>query len=91
MGGAGIDTVGMCFDTTASNTGRFSGACVLLESLFQRPLLWMACRHHMFEVLLAEVFKECIGLPLVQIFYYLNTSDRLGQNYTISPKMQGLS
>ena len=59
--GAGIDTVGMCFDTTASNTGRFSGACVLLESLFQRPLLWMACRHHMFDVLLAEVFKECIG------------------------------
>lgn len=59
--GAGIGTVGMCFDTIASNTGRLSGACVLRESLLQRPLLWMACRHHMFEVLLQEVFTECTG------------------------------
>ena len=40
----GTDTV------TASNTGHYSGACVLLENLLERPLLWLACRHHIFEV-----------------------------------------
>ena len=44
--------VAMCFDTTAANTGKFSGACVLLEVLLGRSLSWIACRHHIFEVLL---------------------------------------
>ena len=73
--GAGINTVGMCFDTTASNTGRFSGACALLESLLRRPLLWMACRHHMFE--LAEVFTKCIGPstgPDILLFKHFRSS-----------------
>ena len=26
-----------------------------------RKLLWLACRHHMFEVLLADVFRICFG------------------------------
>ena len=39
----GRDTVGACFDTTASNTGHYSGACVLLENLLERPLLWLVC------------------------------------------------
>ena len=38
--------IGMCFDTTACNTGRMNGACSLLESAIGRNLLWMACRHH---------------------------------------------
>jgi len=46
--------VGMCFDSTASNTGRTNGACTLLEKAVGRNLLWMACRHHMFEVLLSD-------------------------------------
>ena len=53
--------VGMCFDTTASNTGRLNGACSLLEVTLGRDLLWMACRHHMFEVLLADAYKVCLG------------------------------
>ena len=35
--------VAMCFDTTASNTGKFAGACVLLEALTGHPLLWTSC------------------------------------------------
>ena len=57
----GTDIVGACFDTTASNTGHYSGACVLLENLLERPLLWLACRHHIFEVLLSDVFTACMG------------------------------
>jgi hypothetical protein len=53
--------VGMCFDTTASNTGPENGACILLENLIGRNLLWMACRHHMLEVLLADCFGVCFG------------------------------
>ena len=57
----GTDTVGACFDTTASNTGQYTGACVLLENLLEPPLLWLACRHHIFEVLLSDVFTTCMG------------------------------
>lgn len=53
--------IGMCFDTTASNTGRVNGACTLLEGVIGRPLLWLACRHHMFEVLLSDAFGICFG------------------------------
>jgi hypothetical protein len=54
-------TIGMCFDLTAANTGRLAGACTLLEISMGRSLLWMACRHHMFEVLLSDVFSVCVG------------------------------
>jgi len=53
--------IGMCFDTTASNTGRLSGACQLLENALNRNLLWLACRHHMHEILLSDVFTICFG------------------------------
>jgi hypothetical protein len=53
--------IGMCFDTTASNTGRVNGACTLLEAAIGRPLLWMACRHHMLEVLLSDAHNVCFG------------------------------
>ena len=53
--------VAMCFDTSASNTGKFSGACILLEELLDRSLLWIACRHHVLEVILANVFKCIFG------------------------------
>jgi hypothetical protein len=55
--------IGMCFDTTASNTGRLNGACTLLETAIGRSLLWLACRHHMFEVLLSDAFAVCFFGP----------------------------
>jgi hypothetical protein len=51
------DIVGMCFDTTASNTGSKNGACVLLEKLVERNLLYFACRHHTHEVVIAEIYS----------------------------------
>ena len=54
--------VAMCFDATASNTGKFAGAYILLEALIGHPLLWTSCRHHMLEVILGDVFKVVFGL-----------------------------
>ena len=51
----------MSFDTTAVNTGQKNGACVQLECMLGRDLLWLACRHHVLEVMLAKVFSLCFG------------------------------
>ena len=53
--------VAMCFDTTASNAGRFAGACILLEAFIGYPLLWTSCRHHTLEVILGDAFKVIFG------------------------------
>ena len=39
--------IGIVFDTTSSNTGEWSGVCVLLREWIGAPLLWLACRKHM--------------------------------------------
>jgi len=39
------------FDTTAGNTGRLNGACTLLEKKMGHDLLWLACRHHVMELI----------------------------------------
>ena len=49
------------FDTTTSNTGIHKGCCTILEELLGRQLLWLACRHHMFELVLKATFKELFG------------------------------
>ena len=53
--------VAMCLDTTASNTGKFAGTCILLEALIGYSLLWTSCRHHMLEFILGDVFKAIFG------------------------------
>jgi hypothetical protein len=64
--------VGICFDTTASNTGLLQGACTRIENDFQRTLLWLACRHHTHELILKGVFDECCPVlssgPDINIF-----------------------
>ena len=35
----------VCFDTTASNTSHHQGACVLIEQMLSKDLLYLACRH----------------------------------------------
>jgi len=63
--------VGMSFDTTASNTGIHTGCCRLLEEALGKPLLNLACRHHVIELILAAAFKEVMGPssgPTIQLF-----------------------
>lgn len=62
----------MCYDTTSSNTGRFNGACALLEQTLDRELLLFACRHHVYELVLKTIFetkiKQITSSPDIPIF-----------------------
>ena len=49
------------FDTTASNTGRLNGVCVRLEAKLGHDVLYLACRHHINEIMLEAVFSSCMG------------------------------
>lgn len=51
--------------------GPWSGACVLLQQKMQRDLLFLACRHHILELVLRNVYEEYMGkskLPEVELF-----------------------
>lgn len=61
----------LCCDTTASNLGRFQGACVLLEQMIEKDLLYFPCQHHILEIILRSVFDQKLRKssgPNVQIF-----------------------
>jgi len=48
-----------------------NGACVLLEQLLEKDLLYLPCRHHISEVILKSVFDVKFGStsgPNVVIF-----------------------
>ncbi|KAK6185944.1 hypothetical protein SNE40_008071 [Patella caerulea] len=69
----GIDSQvqALSFDTTSSNTGRLNGACVLIEQALNRQLLFLACRHHILELIIGAVFIVCMGAsssPEVLVF-----------------------
>ena len=48
----------MTFDTTSSNTGYLSAACIAIQNKLDRPILWSGCRHHIGEVILSYVFED---------------------------------
>ncbi|XP_057330890.1 uncharacterized protein LOC130671178 [Microplitis mediator] len=47
----------MCFDTTAVNTGIHSGTCVKIEKALGRDLIYLPCRHHIYELILRNAFE----------------------------------
>ena len=51
----------MTFDTTASNSGLRKGAAKLLEEELGRKLLYLACRHHIYELQIGAVWQELLG------------------------------
>jgi len=61
---------GLCFDTTASNTGAKGGVCIRLESDIGGQLLNLACRHHVAEIMLENVFSlhDVSKSPNIEIF-----------------------
>lgn len=59
--GAAEKIEAMCFDTTAVNTGSLKGACIILQQLLEKDLLYLACRHHVLELVLKEVFLCKMG------------------------------
>ena len=38
------NVITLCFDTTSSNTGKWRGACIMIEQMKGMGLLWSACR-----------------------------------------------
>ncbi|KAE9542495.1 hypothetical protein AGLY_003356 [Aphis glycines] len=52
----------MCFVTTSSNTGKNRESCVLLERKLGKNLFWLACRHHIFELLIGAAFQAALPL-----------------------------
>lgn len=73
----------MVFDTTTSNTGHVSAACIQIQETLERPLLWSGCRHHVGEVILTHVFEdlkiETSKSPDVMLF------TRLRKNWNLVP------
>jgi hypothetical protein len=69
------EIVNLAFDTTASNTGHISAACICIQLKLQRPLLWSGCRHHIGEVFLTQIFNdlkfEASRSPEVTLFVHL--------------------
>lgn len=51
------DIEAFCADTTSTNTGKYKGAIRRLEYMLGRELLYLACRHHMYELGLRAAFK----------------------------------
>lgn len=49
------------FDTTSIITGPSKGAPLLLEKLLGRKLLYMPCRHHIYDMQLREVIEAKLG------------------------------
>ncbi|XP_074026395.1 uncharacterized protein isoform X1 [Leptinotarsa decemlineata] len=47
----------MCFDTTAVNTGVHNGTCKAIEKSLGKDLIWLPCRHHIFEIILKSAFE----------------------------------
>ena len=65
------------FDTTSSNTGVHRGAVTILQQLLNKQLLWLACRHHVLELIIGAAFTELFGdtkSPEVTLFKSLKTS-----------------
>ncbi|XP_063615336.1 uncharacterized protein LOC134788372 [Penaeus indicus] len=75
--------VNMVFDTTASNTGHVTGACVSIQQELGRALLWSACRHHVGETIIRHVFDdlkiEVSKSPDVTVF------SRFRKNFELAP------
>ena len=47
---------GMVFDTTRTNTGVHTGACVTFQKSLGKPIFWLAFRHHVLKLILSKVF-----------------------------------
>jgi hypothetical protein len=54
--------IGVCTDTASSNTGKQQGAINnLVVHAFEKPVLWLMCRHHIYERHVAHVMRVIFG------------------------------
>ena len=45
----------LCFDTISVNSGIKNGACILLEQKMEKDMNWLACSHHILQIMLKAV------------------------------------
>ena len=55
--------VSIVLDTTASNTGEWSGGCIEVQNRLQKHLLWNACRKHVGELIKGSSFN-CLDIEV---------------------------
>ena len=53
--------IGICCDTTASNTGGVNGAVQILKDILKLPILWIMCRRHIYEVHVSHYMAALTG------------------------------
>ena len=54
----------LVFDTTASNTGHLSGAAIRLQKLLNVPIFYIACRHHVAELMVKNPWYSIMKIDL---------------------------
>lgn len=78
---------GLSFDTTSSNKGCHSGACVLIEQKLGKDLLHFACRHHILELIVGAAFTSLLGGTM---FHCLSDSNNTGNLWIRASTQQAL-
>jgi hypothetical protein len=66
--------VALIYDTTASNSGEWNGAAILIEKRLNRAVLRCECRHHVAELHIKHTFKVVFGenkAPTIKLFQRL--------------------
>ena len=53
-----VQVLAVVFDTTSTNTSAELGACKFIEEYVGRPVLWVACRHHIAELVVTEAYLK---------------------------------
>jgi len=56
--------VALVFDTTSSNSGVNKGAAKLLEERLNKKVFYLACRHHVLEIIVGAIWKLLFGKVL---------------------------
>ena len=58
------DIMAVCADTTNVNTGAHGGIIVRLCYILGRPVLWLMCRHHMFQIVIHKAISIVLGTTI---------------------------
>src|SRR6218665_2102293 len=51
----------ICCDTTSSNTGVHNGAVQILSTTLNAHMLWLMCRHHIYEIHISHFMMALTG------------------------------
>lgn len=62
--------IGMVCDTENTNTGWLNGVCVRIEEFLKKDLLYILCRHHIYDLVLKHVGQFLFGDTSAPTFDY---------------------